>query len=436
MKKMSRVAIVGRMNVGKSTLFNRLAPRARSLTLNYEGVTRDEITDLVDWKGHIFELVDTGGVATIAREDALLESVRQRVWQIIDAAELIVFVVDGAAGVMLEDESISAELRKRNKRVILAVNKEDTRAAQEQFFEFASLYSEEQLSISAQHGTGMTDLLDKVIELLPNQPEAELPERAECRVAFIGRPNVGKSSLLNMLLEDERALVSDIPGTTREPVSGAIRFYQETLQLTDTPGIRRQRAIDEELEELMVKSSFAAVRDAQIVLLLLDGSQGAFVDQELKLAFYAFNDLSKSLIILINKSDLMDEAARASLETTFEEYGHLMGRVERLFISCKSGKNVGKILPLIQKVWQRTSQQLHGEELALTLIDAFRRTPIIKCQQKLQVSKVQQVNSAPITIVLRTNHPQWFEDSQKRFAENVLRKTFDLVSVPIKFIVR
>lgn len=433
---MPRVAVVGRMNVGKSTLFNRLATSSRSLTLNYEGVTRDEIIDTVEWQGRVFEIVDTGGVATVVRDDVLLESVRQRVWKIIDEADVVVFVVDGVAGVLLEDEAISNELRKRNKTVILAVNKEDTRVAKEQFLEFATLYSEEMLLMSAQHGTGMAELLDAVLSRLPYQDTPSLPEKAECRVAFMGRPNVGKSSLLNLLLKGERALVSDIPGTTREPVSGDIKFYQETLQLTDTPGIRRQRAIDEELETLMVKSSFAAVRDANIVLLLLDGGQGAFVDQELKLAFYAFNDLSKSLIILVNKSDLMDEEARASLDQVFRQYSHLMGRVECLFISCKSGKNIGKILPLIQKVWKRASQQLPHEELALTLIDAFQRTPIIRCQQKLQVYKVQQVATAPITIALRTNFPLWFEDSQKRFAENVLRRTYDLVSVPIKFLIR
>ncbi len=436
MKKMPKIVIVGRMNVGKSTLFNRLAPNARSMILNYEGVTRDEIIDTVSWKDSIFELIDTGGVATIVREDPLLETVRQRVWSIIDEAAVVVFLVDGAAGVMLEDEEVSRELRKRHKQVILVVNKEDTRAAQEQFFEFASLYHDQMLLLSAQHGTGIVDLLDAIITYIPNDASSELPEKPECRVAFIGRPNVGKSSLLNLLLEDERALVSDIPGTTREPITGAVRFYQETIQLTDTPGIRRQRAIDEELEELMVKSSFAAVRGAAIVLLLLDGSQGVFVDQELKLAFYAFTELHKSLIILVNKSDCMDESAKASLESSFDCYRHLLDRVTVLYISCKTGKNVGRVIPLIQEVWARTIQNLPQDELVLTLIEAFRKTPIIRCQQKLQISKVQQVTTAPITIALRTNFPNWFEDSQLRFAENVLRKKFDLVSVPVKFIVR
>ncbi|MBN2267174.1 MAG: ribosome biogenesis GTPase Der [Candidatus Babeliaceae bacterium] len=433
---MNKVVIVGRMNVGKSTLFNRLSTHVKSMTFDYEGVTRDILRDDVSWRGYTFELIDTGGI-TIEKPDApLVQEVRDRALQQINDADVVLFVVDGIAGVTAADQELSALLRKRSRRTFLVINKADAKVTQENIPEFYQLYHERMFPISALHGTGINDLLDAVVELFPAVPESVGTEETPAyRVVLLGRPNVGKSSLLNQLVKEERALVSEIPGTTREPLSERISFYKEMLQLTDTPGIRRQRAVEKGLESLMVKSSFRALKDADIVLLLVDASEARLVDQELKLAFYAFADMHKALILLVNKTDLLDGEKQKELDASFERYPHLMKKIEKLSISCKTGKNVGRVLPLVKKVWERMTQQFPPEELTRVIIGSLRSVPLVKSEQRLQVFTVEQVGVAPITIKMRVNYPRFFETSELNFFENVLRRHYSLVSAPIRFII-
>lgn len=427
------VAIVGRMNVGKSTLFNRLSDRVKSMTYDYEGVTRDILKETILWNHRTFELVDTGGIVVQKTQDKILEQVRHKALAIIDKADVVLLVVDGSVGVMAEDREIAHILRERNKKTILVINKWDKKATEENQYDFYELHHDAVVGISAEHGLNILDLLDRLLEFLPVKGERALDEPA-FNVVFLGRPNVGKSSLMNALLEEERSLVSDIAGTTREALSEKITFYQEHLQITDTPGIRRKSNVNEDIEQLMVKSSFNALKDADIVVLILDASQAGIVDQELKLAFYAFQEQYKSLIIVINKSDLMDEATDKSFEDSFSNYQHLMSKVPLLRISCKTGKNIGKLLPLIKEVWDRSSQQFLDAALQHLFIDALNKTPLVRNKQELMVYKARQVSRAPITILLRVNNPDWFEQSQLSFFENVLRKEYNLIGAPVKFI--
>src|SRR3990167_3850185 len=292
---MKKVALVGRMNVGKSTLFNRLALRSRAITLDYEGVTRDFIKDTITYGDRSFHLVDTAGVSLAKKQDELAEASRKKSLEMIEEASVIVFIVDGTVGIIPEDFEIAKLLHKTGKPVIVAVNKADVKIVEEKAYEFDRLGFKNIQLISAQHGTGMSGLLDEIFVLLGPDEEDNEDERPDYRVVLIGKPNVGKSSLMNLILEKERAIVADIPG------------------------IRRKRAVSEDLESLMVKSSFSAVREADIVLLLIDSSEGVLSDQELKLAFYVFEE-GKALIILYNKQDLTTEETKESLQYDSDEY--------------------------------------------------------------------------------------------------------------------
>lgn len=433
MKNLRKVAVVGRMNVGKSTLFNRLSTSVKSITLDYPGVTRDVLSDVVTWKGYTFELIDTGGISLKKSQDKIDEAVRQRALDIVKKADLILFVVDGKAGLTLEELEIVKVLRTIDRPVILVVNKMDSKLAQEQLHEFDKLAYKSPHAVSAQHGQGITELVEDIIAQLQDfEPTDEQPE-PKFKVVLLGKPNVGKSSLMNLLAKHERSLVTDVPGTTRESIEQPISFYKETISLVDTAGVRRKRGVKEELEQLMVKSTMRSVKDADVVLLLVDASEGRLSDQELKLAFYAFEQ-GKALIILFNKSDLVNEEILARMKHNLDEYRFFIKKVAHLDISCKSSKNIGKILPLVLQIWQRHSQKFDRQELVELFKTALIRREHFHKTIRLEVRSVEQIKSAPITIVLYVNHPQWFGPSQLSFFENVLRKKYNLVGVPVRLV--
>lgn len=435
--KVPKVVIVGRMNVGKSTLFNRLAVNVKSMIFDYEGVTRDFLQDTVTWQSKTFQIIDTGGISLKKTADPLAEKSRAKVIEIIQEADVCLFVCDGTVGVLPEDRDIAKQLRKSGKNVILLVNKMDVNLSQEQLYEFDRLGFKNIIPISAQHARGIDDLLSAIVYELPESTHiANNNHAVKCRVVLLGKPNVGKSSLINLLSQQERSLVSPIPGTTREAISEKITFHQEDILVTDTPGIRKKGVVSEPLESMMVKTSFRAVDAAHIVLLMVDASEGQLADQELKLAFYAFEDCKKAVIILFNKEDLTNEESKESLSSDVALYKHLMTKVETLSISCKTGKNVGRILPLITKVWERYSQQLPEEELSLLFKDALRRRPFYKNEQPLMIHTVKQTYTAPLTIMLKVNMPEWFGSSQLSYFENVLRKKYNLKGTPVKFLLR
>jgi GTP-binding protein len=436
MKELATVVIVGRTNVGKSSLFNRLATSVKSLTFDYEGITRDFLRDTVCWQGVCFDLIDTGGISFKKSEDPLMEQARNVALSMVENADALVFVVDGSAGPLPEDREIAKMLHKKGKPVILVVNKIDVKSAKENLFEFERLGFGNPLAVSCQHGIGIGDLLELIVDKLPIKVEAIADSKPKCKVVLLGKPNVGKSSLLNLLLKQERAIVSQVPGTTREAISERIVFHQEDIQVTDTPGIRKKRAVNEPIESLMVKSSLRALQDADIVLLLVDSSEGQLSDQELKLAFYAFTELHKSLIILFNKQDLVDESLKKYLEHQLAPYAHLMDKVERLEISCKTEKNIGKIIPLVSEVWKRSTQQFSASDLTVLFQEAMTRRPLYHKTQLLKLFRVRQVKEAPITLLLIVNVPVWFGTSQLGFLDNVLRKAYELKGVPVKYIPR
>jgi len=431
---MPRVVIVGRMNVGKSTLFNRLSSDVKSLTLDYEGVTRDFLKDVVCWQDRCFELIDTGGISLRKTQDKILERVRLKAIEIVKSADIVLFVCDGKVGLLPEDREISKLLHSLSAHVVLVINKVDAAAAEENIYEFERLGHENSVEISAHHGTGIAELLEAVVQALPASGPVQ-KEDASCKVVLLGKPNVGKSSLMNLLLKKERSIVTDQPGTTREPIAETIKFYKEDMVLTDTAGVRRKRRVHEELEGLMVKTSFKALKDAHIALLLVDASEGRLSDQELKLAFYALEN-HKALMILFNKQDLVDEETAERMKFNLEPYQHLMKKVSWLRISCKSGKNIGKLLEKIQKLCARHSQTFSDEELTVFFKEALIRRPLHKFERQLRVLHVRQLSTAPITLLLIVNEPKWFGESQLAYFENQLRRAYDLEGVPVRFVTR
>lgn len=434
MISLPKVVIIGRTNVGKSTLFNRLSTSIKSMTLDYEGVTRDFISDTVTWKDRSFELIDTGGIDFKKGLDVLTEAIRERAINVLSNADILLFVVDGAAGVTEPDQSLSRFIHKLNKHTVVIVNKADTHLAQEHEHDFFALGFKDTLMISAQHGLGIAELFDAILKNLPEQGQTEA-EPLGYKVVLLGKPNVGKSSLMNALLQKDRSLVSDIPGTTREAIRDRMQFYKETIEVTDTAGIRRQRSVDETIEEMMVKNSFAAVRDADIILLLIDAHEAQLAHQELKLASYVFEQ-GKALIIIRNKHDLLNEDISAQWKYDTEEYEHLLRKIEVLTISCTTGHNIGKILPLVKEVWERYTAHISTPALTMMFKEGLTITPLFHNKQRLKLFSAQQVDGKPPTIRLNVNEPTWFGDSQKNFFENILRKEVNLKSVPIKFALR
>lgn len=431
------VVIIGRTNVGKSTLFNRLSIDVKSLTLDFHGVTRDFLRDTIAWQGRSFDLVDTGGVSLQKSEDLLTEKSRAVALGLLEKADVALFVVDGTTGVLSEDQAIAKLLHKLGKKAILVVNKSDTHLAQERQYEFARLGHQPLIFISAQHGLGIADLLEAIVQALPEKTTVHEESDVRCRVVLLGKPNVGKSSLMNLLLKQERSIVADQPGTTREPISERVTFHQEDMLITDTPGIRKKHAVTEKLETMMVGRALRAVEDSDLVLLLIDAHEGRISDQELKLAFYAFEHKYKALIVLRNKHDLLDDDLQESLDYSMSEYQFFVKKIEQLSISCKTEKNVGKILPLVDQVWRRYTQQLPDErEMTLMFQQALLERPLFHQSERLEIFKARQVATGPVTIALRVNNVQWFGAAQLAFFEGLLRAKFDLKSVPIRFVVR
>jgi len=434
MNKLPQVVLVGRMNVGKSTLFNRISKKAKPLIFDFEGVTRDFVRDAVTWKKVPFLFVDTGGIGLKKLEDPIAEKVRQQALDLTKTADLVLFMVDGSVGLTPQEFEIARYLHKVGCQVILVANKSDIKRFAEHELELKQLGFDKIMSVSAAHNKGVDELLDEVVYLLPKKELEKEDKKRVCRVTLLGRPNVGKSSLMNKLLQEERAIVTAVAGTTREAIMEPISFYSETIELTDTAGVRRKKNVDEPLEELMVKSTMQAIRTSDVILLLIDVQEARLVDQELKLAFYAFEQ-GKAVILLFNKYDLITDYSKEGWRYHKDEYNFLFKKLEMLNISCEDGKNLGRILPLVTKVWNRYLTKFSDQDLLALLKQALIRRPLYKQGHMLQVKSTTQLKVGPPTIKLTVKYPQFFGERELAYFENVLRRDVDLKSVPVKFLI-
>ena len=433
-KKYPKVLLVGRTNVGKSALFNRLANDTESIILNQEGITRDYVSEVITWADKTFELVDTGGISLKKQSNPITEQVRLKVLELFDKACLIFFMCDGKNGMTAEDMLIAKVLHKTKKPVVLLVNKSDnTRVFEENLPEFCSLGFKNILSISAIHGQGIGSLLDNIVQVVPTsttEPDSVAPLY---QVVILGKPNVGKSSLMNLFSKKERSIITDIAGTTREAISENIHIAQDIIQLTDTAGVRRKSRIKEDdVESLMVKSSLSAIRQADIAVLVIDSSSQKVSDQELKLLFYAFEQ-KKSLIIAFNKTDLLTDYDRKSFEYNLKEHSFIFKKIPMLWISCKNKKNIDKLYKEVEKAWIRKKQRFINVDLNELVKEKLQEKPMFHKTNRLKLFKIAQTVGPIPTFLLVVNYPEWFGPTQLGFIENLLRKNYDLKGCPVQF---
>lgn len=434
MSRMPRVAIVGRTNVGKSSLFNRMAPNVKSIALDQEGVTRDYLSDIVEWAGFKFELIDTGGIDLCKGADQITCQVTEKVKKVLQESSIILFVVDLKTGITDQDTRIARLLQELGKPVFVLVNKADARERDIEIYEFAQFGFDKLFPVSAAHSRGIADVLDAIVAMSGTMDFSKdvIDEEPEFRVVLLGRPNAGKSSLINLLVQEDFSIVSPQAGTTREALRKKIAFNKKVVELIDTAGVRKQGGISTDLESMMVTNALQIAKRAHIVLLLIDVFEPHVTAQELKLTSYAF-DNGCAVIVLFNKTDLFDEEKKLYFDYSLEKYDHFLNKLESLQISCKTEKNVGKVLPLVQKVWDRFQARFSERYLTDIFMAAVKKTPLYKIRQRLNFYKATQVGSAPIRIELLVGNKELWEDHHLTFFENVLRKEQNLKSVPISF---
>ena len=434
------VVLVGRPNVGKSTLFNRITDSRRAIVTPIAGTTRDVNSLPAEWQGTTFRLVDTGGMFG-ASEDPLHELVVQQGRKALADADLLVFVVDGREGLVPADEEIAAALRSATGPVIMAVNKTDDKRARGRALEFYQLGFEPVVEIAAEHGEGVGDLLDEIITRLParrDSSRAEAPQ--ETAVAIVGRPNVGKSSLLNRLLREERSIVSEMPGTTRDTVDAVLKWHKRTFRIVDTAGIRRPGRVARsgQLEAVSVIVARRAIEKADVAVLLVDSTEGA-TDQDAAIAGEA-DKAGCGIIVAANKWDLMkgrgasyskefDEKLRRQLK--FLDYAPL------LHISALTGERAPKVLETIDKVADARMRRIPTSELnrfvaAVTAV----HPPASPGRREVRILYAAQIGVAPPTFVFFTNVATEFHFSYERFLINRLRESFGLIGTPIRVHVR
>ncbi|SFF75217.1 GTP-binding protein [Planifilum fulgidum] len=429
------VAIVGRPNVGKSTLFNRIAGECIAIVEDKPGITRDRIYAQGEWTGKRFHLIDTGGLE-FGGEDVFIDHVRHQVELAVDEADVIIFVVDGREGLMPSDEEVATWLHRADKPVVLAVNKADNRRLREDMYEFYSLGFDEVIPISALHGTGTGDLLDAVVSRFPDREE-EVFDEDTIRVSVIGRPNAGKSSLINAILGQERVIVSPIPGTTRDAVDTPLHRDGQDFVLVDTAGIRKRGKVYESTEKYSVLRALRAIERSDVALIVLDGERGV-AEQDKRIAGYA-HEAGCASIFVVNKWDAvekddktMDRFRREIMKAfSFMDYAPI------LFVSAKTGQRVHKILPAVQEVAEQHAMRVSTSVLNQVLTDAMLTTPPPSERGKrLKIRYGTQVSVKPPTIVLFCNDPELAHFSYLRYLENRFREAFGFRGTPLRIRLR
>jgi GTP-binding protein len=427
------IAIVGRPNVGKSTLFNRLVGERISIVENTPGVTRDRVYADCEWCGKHFTLIDTGGLELKSR-DEMWSHIREQVQIAIDNADALVYVVDGKTGLTLDDQAISAYIRKSQLPVVLAVNKLDNNEMHDSY-EFYALGFGEPYGVSAEQGKGLGDLLDAMVGMIPAARAEE--EDGRFKVAIVGKPNAGKSSIANRLLGYDRSIVSDIAGTTRDAIDTELDLGEDKYLIIDTAGMRKKRAVTEDLERYSVVRSLLAVRRADAVLIVCDAEDG-ITEQDIKIAGFVHEE-GKPSVIVFNKWDLVDKDSGTVNVFEKELDGKLkfMDYRKTAYVSAKSGKRLDNLLPLCKQVAENAARRVSTGLLNEVLNDAIRISePPARLGRKLKIFFITQVSAAPPTFVLKVNDPELLHFSYKRYLENAIRKSFDFSGTPIRILVR
>ncbi|HEY8909946.1 MAG TPA: ribosome biogenesis GTPase Der [Desulfosporosinus sp.] len=431
------VAIVGRPNVGKSTLFNRITGGLVAIVENMPGVTRDRLYRDAEWLGRKFALIDTGGIEFKDESTPIASQMRRQAEIAMEEADVVVFVVDAQLPPTADDEMIARTLRRSGKPVLLTANKVENFAQVEgQLYDFLSLGLGEAIPISAVHGMNTGDLLDMVISNFPENDEEEYDPDV-IRISVIGRPNVGKSSLVNTMLGKERVIVSNIPGTTRDAIDTPFEHEGRHYILIDTAGMRRKGRIDELTEQYSVVRSLRAVDRSDVILMLIDAMDGV-TEQDKKIAGYA-HEAGKAIILVVNKWDLVekDEKTINVFEKTIRIELGFMQYAPTMFISALTGQRVNKILDLVDFVVEQNATRVTTATLNTLLREWLHLNPPPSDKgRRLKVRYITQVGVKPPTFVFFVNDPELMHFSYKRYLENQMRKHFGFEGTPIRIVVR
>lgn len=434
---MNRIAaIVGRPNVGKSTLFNKLIGQRLSIVEDTPGVTRDRIYGKAEWRDQSFMLVDTGGIEPESK-DIILSQMREQAQLAIDSANVIIFVVDITTGITANDESVAAMLLKSGKPVVLCVNKCDSIGEPPpELYEFYNLGLGEPIAVSSVHGHGTGDLLDAVLDNMPDD-DGEDYDDAIIKVAVIGRPNAGKSSLINKIAGEQRVIVSDIAGTTRDAIDTVIERDGEKYVFIDTAGIRRKSKVTESVEHFSVLRAYMAVDRADVCVIMIDANEG-FAEQDSKVAGYA-HDQGKACVIAVNKWDSVEKddktmnEFRKKLEVDFS----FMSYAPFVFISALTGQRIDKLFELIKYTAEQNARRITTGMLNDLLNYATSRVqPPSDKGKRLKIYYMTQASTKPPTFVVFCNNRELFHYSYQRYLENQIREAFSLDATPIKMVIR
>jgi GTP-binding protein len=431
------VAIVGRPNVGKSTLFNRLIGERKAIVEDQPGTTRDRVYGTASWGGVDFTLVDTAGlqdtdeVAAGASSVEIARRTREQAQSAIDEADVIVFMVDAKSGVNAGDHDVADLLRRTDKPTILVVNKVDNLTRRDLAVDFYELGLGDPIAISSYHGVGTSDVLDRVVENLPEHEEEAETEGP--KIAIVGRPNVGKSRLLNALIGEERSIVSDIPGTTRDSLDTHLEWAGQPLTLIDTAGIRRRGRIEQGIEHFSVLRSMRAIERSDVVLLVIDATE-SFSAQDIHIAGYV-EEMKKGIVVVVNKWDLVEKDAG-----TMEEYRakarealHFLPYAEVVFISAKFGQRVQQVLESALLVVSERQKRVTTSALNKLLREALaKHPPPTKPGKRLKFYYATQADVAPPTFIFFCNDPDQVHFSYKRYLENQLREQYGFLGTPIR----
>ncbi len=430
------VAIVGRPNVGKSTLFNKLSGDRIAIVEDTPGVTRDRIYYETEWCGTKMMLIDTGGIEP-KTDDIILKHMRLQAEIAIETADVIIFMTDIRAGMTADDREISRMLLRSGKPIVLAVNKVDNIGSLPlEFYEFYELGLGDPIPLSSLHGTGSGDLLDRVCELLPEYEEEE-DDSDTIKVAVIGKPNAGKSSIINRILGEDRLIVSDIAGTTRDAIDTRVENEFGKFVFIDTAGIRRKSKVEDRIEKFSVLRAKMAVERANVCLIMIDANEG-ITEQDEKIAGIA-HEAGKASIIVVNKWDIIEKDNSSTKTFTDDVYNHLgyMTYAPLLFVSAKTGQRVGKLFEHINYVANQAATRITTGMLNDVLADAVARVqPPSDKGRRLKIYYMTQSGIKPPTFVLFCNDAELFHFSYQRYIENQLREVFGFKGTPIRLVIR
>lgn len=430
------VAIVGRPNVGKSTLFNKLVGARLSIVEDTPGVTRDRLYADCEWNGKTFTLADTGGIEPTP-EGQIMADMRAQAETAIETADLVLLMVDMTTGLTAADEAVSTMLKKAKKDIILVVNKVDvTGELPAEFYEFYGLGLGEPFAVSSTHGLGSGDLLDEIVHRLA-WDEAQDEDEGVIKVAVIGKPNAGKSSLINRILGEQRVIVSDVPGTTRDAIDSAFENELGKYVFIDTAGLRRKRGVTESIERYSVLRAHMAIDRADVCLVLIDAKDGV-TEQDTKIAGLA-HEAGKAVVIVVNKWDLVEKETGTMEKMRKEVEADLsfMSYAPVLFISALTGQRVKNLFELINYVYAQSCTRISTGRLNEVLADATLKVqPPTDKGKRLKIYYMTQVSVQPPTFVFFCNRPEIFHFSYQRYLENQIRQVFGLEGTVIRFIIR